>query len=71
MNDELYFRNTDKHRSLLHVGTIVLGVSNQVFLKYLKQVCISLQYHQKNMGDQIGFLPADKHRNFYKLIVLL
>ena len=28
---------------------------------------ISLQYHQKSMGYEIDFLPADKHRNFLQI----
>ena len=36
VNDELYFRHADKHRSLLQVDTINLGVCNQACPKYPK-----------------------------------
>ena len=36
-NDEDYFWHADKHRSLLQVDTIMLGVCNQACIKYPKQ----------------------------------
>ena len=30
----------------------------------MPKVCISLQYLQKSMGDEVDFLPADKHESF-------
>ena len=54
----LAYRST----SFLQVGTIILGVHDQVCWKYPKQeVCISLQYLHRNLGNEIHFLPADKH----------
>ena len=32
---------------------------------------ISLQYLHKSMRDEVDFLPADKHKSFYKMIVSL
>ena len=34
MNDEVYFWYADKHRSLLQVDVIILGVCNQAYPKY-------------------------------------
>ena len=36
MNDEVYFWHADKHRSLLQVDTVILGVCNQACPKYPK-----------------------------------
>ena len=44
--------------------SIILGGCNQACPKYPKQVCKSLQYLHKNMGDEVDLLPADKHNNF-------
>ena len=33
LNDEVYFRHADKHRSLLQIDTIILGMCNQACLK--------------------------------------
>ena len=30
----------------------------------IKEVCISLQYLQKNSRNKVDFLPADKHKGF-------
>ena len=40
---------------------------NQTCSKYPKQVCVSLQYLQKNMGYEINFLPVDKHKNIVQI----
>ena len=61
MNDEVYFLPADKHRK---GDSIILGECNQACPKYPKQVCISLQYLHKRMGDEVDLLPADKHNNF-------
>ena len=75
VNDEIYFWHADKHRSLLRVDTITLGVCNQACPKYPKyEVCIFLRYFQKWMGkagSEVDFLPANKHESFLKLIVSL
>ena len=40
---------------------IILGVHSRACPKYLKQeVCISLQFFQKNLSSEVDFLPADK-----------
>ena len=68
VNDEVYFWHTDKHRSLLQVDTINLGLCNQACPKYPKEkVCISLQYLQKSMEDEVDFLPADNHESFLQM----
>ena len=36
-----------------------------------KKFFISLQYLQKNMEDEVDFLPSDKKKNFYWLIISL
>ena len=54
----LAYRST----SFLQVATSILGVHDQVCWKYPKQkVWISLQYLHRNLGNEIHFLPADKH----------
>ena len=62
--DEVYFWHEDKYCIPLHVDTIILGVCNQAYSKYPKYICISLQYLQKSMRDEIDFLSADKHKSF-------
>ena len=59
MNDKVYFLHADKRRSILQVDTIILGVSNQGCLKYLKYL------HKKHFYLQINT------KVFYKMIVLL
>ena len=56
-----FFCHADKHRRILQVDTIILGVSRQACPKYpKKEVCISSQYLQKVMGDEVTFLFVDK-----------
>ena len=44
---------------------------NQAYPKYPKQeVCISLQYLPKNIGDEVDFLPANKHEVFLQVNTL-
>ena len=41
---------------------------NQPYQKYPKQdVCISLLYLQKNVGDEVDFLPGNKHDIFLQV----
>ena len=54
----------DKHRGLPQGDTIILGECNQACPNYPKQVCISLQYSHKIMGNEVDFLPADKPKSF-------
>ena len=62
MNDEVYFWLVDIN---IKVDTINLGVHIQVCLRHSKQkVCVSLQYVQKDMDDEVAFLHADKHKRF-------
>ena len=68
MNDEVYFWPVDKHGSLVEIDTIILGVCNQPCPKYPKyDVCISMQYLQTNIWDELDFLPADKHKSFLQV----
>ena len=60
VNDEVYSLYADKHGGHLQGDTIILGECNQTCPKYPK-VCISLEYLHNCMGDEIDFLPADKH----------
>ena len=42
-----------------------MDVRSQPCPNYPKQeVCISLEYLQKNMGEEVDFLPADKYKRF-------
>ena len=53
----------DKHRSFLQFDAIISVVCSQTYPKYPKgEVCISLQYLQKNVDDEV-VLPADKHES--------
>ena len=36
VKDEVYFCHADKHRSLIHVDTIILSLRNQACPKYAK-----------------------------------
>ena len=61
MNDEVYFWP-------LQVDTIILGVPSQACPKYPKyEICISLQYLKKNVGDEVDFLLADKHESLLQI----
>ena len=44
----------------IKVDAFILGVCNQAYSQYPKwEVCISLQYLQKRMGDEVDFLSPD------------
>ena len=44
---------------------MILGVDSQACQKYSKkEICVSLQYLQKDMGSEVGFLPTDKDQCF-------
>ena len=66
MNDEVYFCHVEKHRNSPHlVGFTILDGRILTYPKYPKQeVYIYLQYLEKNMGDEVVLLPADKHESF-------
>ena len=65
MHDEVYFWHVDKYQSFPLVDTIILGVHSQTCPKYRKEkVCIPFQYLHKNVGDEVDFLSADKHKIF-------
>ena len=51
---EVHFCHADKHRSILTVDTIILGVRSQACPKYL----------QKNVEDEVDFLSGEKHERF-------
>ena len=54
--------------NVFYSDTIILGVYSQACPRQPKlKVCISLQYLQKNVGDKVDFLPADKHKNFLQV----
>ena len=71
--DEVYFWLPDKHRSLLQVDTIILGVCVCVC------VCVCVIRHaqstqnnfvispEKKKGDEVGFLRTDKHKSFLQV----
>ena len=65
VNHEVYLLHAHKHASLLQVDTIILHDCNQACPNYPKYFCISLQYLHKSMGDEVNFLPADKHKSFF------
>ena len=66
VNHEVYFWHVDSRFSTIE--TIILSVCIQACSKYpKKQVCISLHYLQKNVGDEVEFLPADKHDIFLQV----
>ena len=65
MNDEVYFWLGVKHQSFLQVDTLILGVGNKPCQKYQKnEICVSLWYLQKDMGNEVDFLPADQDECF-------
>ena len=66
MNDEVYFCHVEKHQNSLHlVDFTILDERIMTCPKYPKQeVYISLQYLEKNTGDEVVLLPADKHESF-------
>ena len=65
MNEEVYFWHGVK-QSFLQADTMILGVGNQASQKYpKKEICIFLQYLQKNMGNAVYFLFADKEESFH------
>ena len=64
MNDEMYFWHADNHWSFLYVA-IILGVHSQACSKCPKLVCISVKYLQKDLGDEVDFLPSDNCKSFW------
>ena len=47
---------------------IILGVRCQAYPKHPKHKgCISLQYLQKTVGDELDFLHADKQESFLQV----
>ena len=66
--NEVYFWHVEKHRNFLQSDFVILCVSSQTYPKNPKyEVCISLQYLQKNMGHDFFFfffLPPDKYKSF-------
>ena len=62
VNDEVYVLHANNHWSRLQFGTIILDECNQVCSKYPTYICISSQYLQKSMRDEVEFLPADNQR---------
>ena len=54
MIDEVHFCHADKHRSILQVDAVILGVLSQEYPKYL----------QKNVEDEVDFLSGEKHERF-------
>ena len=39
----------------------------QKYIKVFGKLSESLQYLQKNMGDEFAFLPEDKHKRFLQV----
>ena len=35
------------------------------------EVCISFQYLQKNVGDEVDFLAVDKHGSFLQVYIII
>ena len=65
VNHEVCFWHAKKHLSFLQVNFIILGVRSKACPKYpKKEVCISLQYLQKKMWDEVLFVPAQKDESF-------
>ena len=68
MNGEVYFWLADKHRSALQVDTIMLGVRRQACPRTQnKKFALSLQYLQKNVGNEVNFLLAEKRKSFLQV----
>ena len=54
-----FFINMEINISFLKIDTIILGVCDKACPKYPKQeLCISLQYLQKNVGDEVEFFSC-------------
>ena len=70
VDDEVYFWY--EHRRLLQVHSTTFGVRSQGCPKYPKQqVCISLQYLNENVKDEVDFLPTDKHQRFLQIDTII
>ena len=68
VNDE--FWHAEKLRNFLQINTIILGVRIQTYPKFQeKEVCISMQYVQKNIGLKWFFCLQINTKVFYKVIV--
>ena len=71
--NEVYFWHVEEHLNFLQVDFIILCVSSQAYPKYPKyEVCISLQYLQKNIGFDFFFCFCLQINTkvFYKVVVL-
>ena len=68
--NEVYFWHVEKHLNFLRVDFIILCVTSQTYLKYLKYVvCISLQYLQNNLDNNFFFCFQINTKVFYKVVV--
>ena len=68
VNDGAYFWHADKHRSLLQVDTIILGLCATRHAQSTQNKCISLHI-SRSMGVKFIFCSQIKAKVFYKLII--
>ena len=72
MGDKVEFLLADKRKGFLQVESITLRVHSQACSKYPREVSleylkVSLEYLQKNVGDEVDFLLSDKHQIFLQV----
>ena len=62
MSDEVNFLHADKQESLLKIDTMILmGMVKHSQSSRNSKFAMSLQYLEKEVIDEVGFLHADKH----------
>ena len=70
MGYEVDFLPADKRESFLLVDSMALYVlTRHAQSTQNNKLVISLQYLQEKVKDEVYFLPADKHKGFFKLIL--
>ena len=60
-------------KQFLQIDFIILGVCGQACLNYSKlpKLTISLQYHMKEVSDEVDFLHADKHETLLQIDTMI
>ena len=69
---KLIFLHANNGESLLQIDSMVLmGMVKHFQSSQNSKFAMSLQYLKKEVKDEVDFLHADKHQNFYKLISII
>ena len=74
VNDEVYFWYADKHRSLLRVDIMILGVcikhAQSTQNKKFAYLCNISRKAWGGEWGEVDFLPANKHKRFLQIAII-